>query len=216
MTQAKLPLALIPVAVGPLVLAVAVGFVLDPLADVAVPSDALPHTVSMLDPIDPLTIVRVPGHPRVEALPADRALVVLAQVLVPIAEAFVAFAVALVIEPLTFIDSSDFIDADALAVAISIDELAAIKRLLVTLDSKVLFLLKLFKVEEIRDHLVDHKLHLLLHRQMLVRVASFPLLFGESLRFRLGLRRIRLHVIGAHLFKVFFIEHFSIGLVDVC
>ena len=216
MTQAKLPLALIPVAVGPLVLTVAVGFVLDPLADVAVPSDALPHTVSMLDPVDPLTIVRVPGHPRVEALPADRALVVLPQVLVPITKAFVAFPMALVVQPFAFIDPSDFIDADALAVAISIDKLAAIQRLLVTLDGKVLFLFQLLKVEQIRDHLVDHKLHLLLHRQMLVRVTSFPLLIGDDLSFRRGLRRSLLHVMGAHLFKVFFIEHFNVGLVDVC
>ena len=65
MPQAELPLAFIAIAIGPLVLAVTMGFVLDPLTDIAVTSHALPDSVSVLDSIFPLTVICVTSNPSV-------------------------------------------------------------------------------------------------------------------------------------------------------
>ena len=148
----------------------------------------------MLDPVDPLAIVSVPGHPRVQALSTDGSLVVFSQVLVPITEALVTFSVALVVEPVTFIHSTDFVDADAMTMTVSIDKLAPIQGLLVTLDGKVFFLLQLLEVEKICDHLINHELLLFLLRQMFMRVTSFPLFVGNDLGFGSGLGSCLLHV----------------------
>ena len=65
MAQAEVPFSLIFVTVGPLVLTIAMSFVLDPLADVAVSAHAFPHAIPVLDPVDPLSIIGVAVSPRV-------------------------------------------------------------------------------------------------------------------------------------------------------
>ena len=78
MSEAELPLALVSIAVGPLVLPVSVRLVLHPLSDVAIARNTLPYSVSMFDAVDPFTIVSVASHPSVEALATDGSLIVLA------------------------------------------------------------------------------------------------------------------------------------------
>ena len=126
MAKAELPLAFISIAIGPFVLTVTMSFVLDPLADIAVPSNTLPDTVSILYSIGPFAIVCVPGHPSVQAFSTDRALMILSQILVPITKALVAFTMAFIVDPFTFVYSTDFIYADTLAVAVAINKLTAV------------------------------------------------------------------------------------------
>jgi len=74
-------------------------FVLDPLADVTVPVDALPNSVSVLNAVDPFSIISVSVSPRVEALSSDSTELVVAQVLVSVAKPFVPLAVTFVCLP---------------------------------------------------------------------------------------------------------------------
>ena len=101
--------------------------VLHPLADIAVSADALPDAVAVLDAVDPLAIVCVSIDPRVEALARDASVLVVAQVLISIAESLVAFAVALVTLPLAFVDAADLIHADALSVPMAIVQLTPVQ-----------------------------------------------------------------------------------------
>lgn len=96
-------------------------FILDPLSDVAVASRTLPDTIPMLDSIDPFAVVGISRDPRVETFATNGALVILSKVLVTIAEPLVPFSMAFVIEPITLVNSSDLINADALAVAMTLD-----------------------------------------------------------------------------------------------
>jgi len=72
--QAQVPLALILVAIIPLVLTVSVGLVLDPLANIAVSAHAFPHTVAVFDTIDPFTVIGITVCPGVETLSTDTSL----------------------------------------------------------------------------------------------------------------------------------------------
>ena len=126
-TQAELPLALITIAIGPLVLTISVCLVLHPLADIAVSADALPDAVAVLDAVDPLTIICVSIDPRVEALARDASVLVVAQVLIAIAESLVALPMALVTLPLAFVDAANLIHADALSVPMTIVQLTSIE-----------------------------------------------------------------------------------------
>ena len=115
-------------------LAVAVSLVLDPLADVAVTSDALPHTVAVFDAVHPFAIIGVTIDPSVQPFARDVTILVVAQVLVTVAESFIAFAVAFIALPLAFVDSPDLVDTYTLAFASAIFQFAAVERLLIPLD----------------------------------------------------------------------------------
>ena len=96
-------------------------FILDPLSDVAIASGTLPDTISMLDSIDPFAVVGISCDPCVETFATNGALVILSKILVAIAEPLVPFSMAFVIEPITLVNSSNLINADALAVAMTFD-----------------------------------------------------------------------------------------------
>ena len=178
MTQAEFPLALVPVAVSPLVLPVSVCLVIDPLSDIAVTTLALPNSIAVFDLIDPFAVVGVTVHPRVETLAADPAHIVVTQVLVPVAESLVAFAVALVIRPGSFIDSTDFVHTDSLAFTEAVHDFTTIQRGFVTLNREVLPCLQLFEIKQISHHLVLHVLLLLFKGQVLLCRTSFALFLG--------------------------------------
>jgi hypothetical protein len=127
MSQAKLPFALIAISVSPLVLSIAVSFVLNPLTDVAVSRGALPHTIAMFDSIDPFTVISVSTDPGVKALAAHDTHIVVAQILIVIAKTLIAFTMSLIIGPLAFINSTYLIDTDALSVSVSLMKFTSIK-----------------------------------------------------------------------------------------
>ena len=127
MAQAQVPFTFVLISVGPLMLTIAVRLVLHPLADVAIAAHAFPHAVAVLDSVDPLAIVGVPVHPCVETFATDTTLRIVAEILIPIAEPFVALPVALVFSPVTLVDSTDFIHADTLTVTTALSELATIE-----------------------------------------------------------------------------------------
>ena len=127
MSQAELPLAFVAIPIGPLVLAVTMSFVLDPLTDIAVTRDALPDTVAVLDSIDPLSVICIAIDPSVKAFAGYAALIILSQVLIAIAKPLIAFTVALVLSPLAFIDATNFIYANSCSMSMGIRDLTSIK-----------------------------------------------------------------------------------------
>ena len=181
MPQAELPLALVSITIRPLVLSVSMSFVLVPLADVAVTSDALPDTIAVFDSIKPFSIVSVAVNPGVEPFARDSTLIILAQVLITVAEAFVALAMALISDPFALVNPADLIDTDARTMAFLIVNLTTIERLLVTLDREVLACFQLFKVKQVGYHFVDHVLLFFFHGQVFMRMAAFFLLLSSSL-----------------------------------
>ena len=70
-----LPLILIPVA--PDVHPIPFGFAVEPLADVALAVDALPHPVALLGAVFPLTIIDFGRFPRVDAFAVSTAVDIL-------------------------------------------------------------------------------------------------------------------------------------------
>ena len=108
-------------------LTITVSFVLDPLANIAVTSGALPDAISVLHATVPLAVISVTVYPRVQALTTDAALFVVTQVLVAVAEPFVALSVALVPQPVTFIHATDLVYANTFTVAHAIIDLASVK-----------------------------------------------------------------------------------------
>lgn len=118
-------------------LSVAVSLVLNPLTDIVIARDTFPDSIAVLDPIDPFSIVGVAVHPSVKPLAADLSLLVVAQVLVPITETFVSLSVPLVVCPLAFVNATDLIHADAIAMAHRVFQLATVQRFLVTFDGEV-------------------------------------------------------------------------------
>ena len=171
--QAELPLAFVAVAVGPLVLAVPMRLILVPLADIAVPGHTLPDAVAVLDAILPFAVIGVPVHPSVEALARHFAQVVLAQILIPIAEPLVALPVPLVLHPVALVHAPDLVDTDPGPVPMPVDNFTAVERLLVTLDREISPRLQLLKVKQIGYHFIDHVLFLFLDGQVLVCMTSF-------------------------------------------
>ena len=121
MSQAVLPFAFVSITVGPLVLPVPVCLILDPLADIAISTDTFPNAVAVLDSIRPFAIVSVTRDPRVQTFTADCSSIVFTEVLVPVTKSLVAFPVAFVIGPLTFVDPPNFVDADAKALTVAFD-----------------------------------------------------------------------------------------------
>ena len=147
MAQAKVPFTFVLISVGPLVLTITMRLVLHPLADVAITAHAFPHAVAVFDTVDPLAVVGVSVHPCVETFATDTTLRIVAEILIPIAEPFVALTVALVFGPVTLVDSTDLIHADTLTVTTALSELTTIERVFVTLDGEVRVLLELFEVK---------------------------------------------------------------------
>jgi hypothetical protein len=84
MPETMPPFALIAIAVFPLVDTVTVSFVLNPLSNITVSCMALPHTIAMLQPIQPLTIVGIVTNPGVKTFPTYFAIIVLSQILVTV------------------------------------------------------------------------------------------------------------------------------------
>ena len=121
MSQAELPFTFVSIAVSPLVLTVTVCFVLNPLSNIAITSETLPDTVSVLDSVYPLTIVGISRHPRVKTFAIHLTLVILSKVLVAIAKPLVTFSMAFVIDPFTLVNSTDFINANALTMTMTFD-----------------------------------------------------------------------------------------------
>ena len=120
MTEAEFPFTFKTVSVRPLVLTVTMCLVLNPLTDVTVTSGTFPNTIAMLNAICPLAVVSVSVVPSVEALAGDFTLIVVTQILVAIAEAFVALSVALIVQPMAFIDAADLVNADALTLTMCV------------------------------------------------------------------------------------------------
>jgi len=115
-------------------LAVSVSFVFDPLADIVISGATFPHTIAMFDAVYPFAIVSVSIDPSVQAFAIDAPFRIVTQVLVPVAESFITFAIALVVQPFTLVHTAYLIDADALALAETTRQLSPIKRLFVTLN----------------------------------------------------------------------------------
>jgi hypothetical protein len=101
-------------------------FVLYPLADITVACYTFPDPVTMLDSIDPLSIVSVAVDPGVEAFARDSALGKLTQVLISIREPFVALPVPFVVCPVALVHSANFVNTDALTVTHSFLDFASV------------------------------------------------------------------------------------------
>ena len=84
MLEAILPLALISVAVLPLVHPVPIGLAVLPLTDVRVAEDAAPHTVAVLDTVAPLAIIHLSVGPQVHTLAMSLPILEVSLVLVAI------------------------------------------------------------------------------------------------------------------------------------
>lgn len=84
----------------------------------------------------------------------------------------------LVVCPLAFVDATDLIDTDAIAMTHLIFQLTTIKRLLVTFDGEVQLRLELLEVKQVGDHLVDQIALLFCLSQVLL---GRPLLVFHSL-----------------------------------
>jgi len=117
MSKAKFPFTFEAISICPFVLSITMGLVLDPLANIAVASRALPHSISVLDTIDPFTIVGVTCRPSIEPLARDTSFYVITEILISITEQFITLSMTLVIDPLPLITPANLIFADALTVS---------------------------------------------------------------------------------------------------
>ena len=146
----------------------------------------------MFYPIDPFTIVSVSTYPCVEAFSANDAHIVISQVLIVIAESLITFAMSLIVRPLALIHSTYLIDADALAVTVTLVKFTSVKRLFVTLDRKICSSLQFFEIEKVSYHLIHHILLFFLNSQVFLSCTS---LFLFLLRPRNGLANSRLRLV---------------------
>mgnify|MGYP001626738009 CR=1 FL=1 len=112
----------------------------------------------MFNPVDPFTIVSVTTYPCVEAFSAYDTHIVVSQILIVIAESLITFAMSLIVRPLTLIHSTYLIDADALAMSVSLVKFTSVKRFFVTLNCKVCSSLQFFEIEKVSYHLIHHVL----------------------------------------------------------
>jgi hypothetical protein len=97
---------------------VAMRFVLMPLPDILVSVVSFPDPIAMFNAQGPFAIVTFAIVPSVQTFAVHFALAVVPQVLVAIAEPFVALAVASIADPAAFIYASVFINADSKAVSL--------------------------------------------------------------------------------------------------
>lgn len=146
-SQTLVPLSFISVTICPLVDSVTMGFILHPLADVTVTVDAFPDSVAVLDTVLPLAVVGVPVLPCVESLAVDPAFEVVSQVLVPVGEPLVAFSMAFILHPGSFVQTAVFIDANTVALAKLSNDLSSVQRLLVLLYGESLTLFEQLEVK---------------------------------------------------------------------
>lgn len=165
MPQTELPLALVSITVLPLMDTIAVSFVLMPLADILVAIIAFPYPIPMLDALLPLSIVALAISPCVKPFAMDFALAVISQVLVAVAKTLVAFAMPPVKQPAAFIDAPIFIDTNAEAMSLLVDDFSTVEGVFVTLDGKVVHHLKLIEIEQISKHSVVQEFFFLLFRE---------------------------------------------------
>lgn len=127
--QAVLPLALIDVAIAPIMLSEAVRLVLLPLPSVGISLFfTAPATIAGLRALVPLAVENVAVSPGVLTLAIYAAHLVLAFVDVLITEDLEALPVPLVVAPLAFVDTTGLVNNNAFAMPLAIDNVAAVDR----------------------------------------------------------------------------------------
>jgi hypothetical protein len=140
MSQAKVPLTFIFVSVVPHVDSVAFSLGVYPLADIALFIGALPDSITLLDTLEPLTIINFAIFPLINALAMGFSLIILPVVDVAVRKDFIAAAMAFIVSPLTFIDTTVVVHKDSLSITlfrVSV-QLASIETIFVLFYSKAL------------------------------------------------------------------------------
>lgn len=106
MLQAVKPLSFKTVAILPLMHAVACGFRLMPLANIAITKYSLPDALTFLQTGGPLTLVYLAIRPSVDALAMRLSIQELTFISVTVGVAFHSSSIARIILPLAFVDAS--------------------------------------------------------------------------------------------------------------
>jgi hypothetical protein len=131
---------------------VAISFGILPLSYVRIAEDALPHTITFLDSMSPLSIIDFSICPAVDTFAMGFTIKEFAFVAVAILVAFIAFAVTQIIYPLTFVDSVFLVLHDTPTDTLAIDQLASVNCVCVTFNTKALCGFDLIVVEHSALH----------------------------------------------------------------
>ena len=160
--------------------AVPVRFILEPLPDILVAVIALPNPVAMFKTLTPFAIILFPVGPRIQTLAVHFSFKVISQILVPVAEPFVALSMSFIVHPASLVDATVFIYANAKPMALLRFNLASVITVFVTLDSEVWLCFELIKIKQIGEHPIVTELFLLLLRQHLRCHTLFDLFVSHT------------------------------------
>jgi hypothetical protein len=140
--QAALELSLIPIPIDPGMDPIAVGLAELPLADIGVTSGSAPHAGTVLQAVDPLSLVELAVGPEVCADPFGLAIDILSVVLGAIGKLLVALAVLEVGLPLALVQPAVVVHHHSFAVTFAVEHLAVEHALLVALELEQLGLVQ--------------------------------------------------------------------------
>lgn len=150
--ESHVPFSFVAISILPSVHAVAMGFRLEPFADITVVMEATPNAVTLFKALHPLSIIDFAVGPSVDPFAVCLAHLEVAIIAVAIGVSLEGFAVAEVLQPAPLVLTPVLVLHNAFAIALAINDLTDVERALERGLLEVWLLLYFIQVDLVRLH----------------------------------------------------------------